>query len=120
MPSLDDAARDHGGVSLDDPRLVVVHLPLHGPDMEAPGVDEAREWAGHYGLDRRENHLVLLGDASMLGSETFDMIPGLQLVDRDFRLRDDAAGRNPAHDLSTELLPALAGVLAESERVASR
>ena len=100
--------------------IVFVHLLLYGFDMEAPSLEDAREWAKHYGIDQRDNHLVLVGDARMLSSKTRAMIPGLQLVDRDFKLRFDSTGRDPKHDLWTELLPGISGVLAESGRVASR
>lgn len=114
MPSLDRAAADYGGVSLDDDELVVVHLLLYGFDMEAPSLADAREWAEHYRLVDRPNHIVLVGDPRMLGSETFKMIPGLQVVDREFVLRYDAAGRSAPHDLWTELWPGLGGVMAGS------
>ena len=114
MPSMDDAARDYGGVSLDDDRLVFVHLLLYGFDMSAPSVDDAREWAEHYGLDERSNHVVLVGDPKMISSETYGMIPGLQVVDRDFILRYDSAGRSAPHDLWTELWPNLGSILGES------
>jgi len=114
MPSLDQAAESYGGVSLDEDGLVVVHLLLYGFDMQAPSVDDAREWAEHYGIDERPNHVVLVGDPRMLGSASFRMIPGLQVVDREFVLRYDSAGRNAPHDMWTELWPNLAGVLAES------
>lgn len=108
---MDAAARSYGEVSLDDERIVFVHLLLYGYDMQAPSVEDARQWAEHYGLDERSNHVVLVGDPRMLGGATFCMIPGLQLVDRDFVLRYDSAGRNSAHDLWTELWPGVAGVL---------
>ena len=114
MPSMDDAARDYGGVSLDDDRLVFVHLLLYGFDMKIPSLEDALEWAEHYALDQRDNHVVLVGDARMLSAKTRGMIPGLQLVDRDFVLRYDSTGRNPEHDLWTDLLPSLAAVLDES------
>ena len=111
MPSMDDAARNYGGVSLDDDRLVFVHLLLYGFDMGAPSVAEAREWAEHYGLDERSNHLVLTGDASLVCDESFGMIPGLQVVDRNFVLRYDGAGRRAPHDLWTEVWPGVAELL---------
>lgn len=114
MPSLDEAARDYGGFSLDDERLVFVHLLLYGFDMQAPSLADAREWAEHYGLTERANHVVLVGDERMLGPETHRMIPGLHLVDRDFVLRFDSTGRRPKHDLWTDLLPGVAAVLGES------
>lgn len=114
MPTNDEAAEAYGHVSLDDPDIVFVHLLLYGFDRKAPSVADAREWAEHYGLDRRENHVVLVGDPRMLGPATLGMIPGLQLVDRDFVLRFDSAGARPPHDLWTELWPAVAGLLARS------
>ena len=47
MPSMDRAARNYGGFSLDDDRLVFVHLLLYGFDMGAPSASDAREWAEH-------------------------------------------------------------------------
>ena len=114
MPSMDQIARDYGGVSLDDERLVFVHLLLYGFDMQAPSVADAREWAEHFGLDERPNHLVLVGDPRMLGSVTYRMIRGLQLVDRDFVLRFDSAGQSAPHDVWTELWPGVAGALGSS------
>ena len=111
MPSLDEAARDYGQVSLDDDDLVVVHLLLYGFDRQAPSVEDAAEWAGHYGLDERPNHVVLVGDPRMIGPASFRMIPGLQLVDRDFVLRYDAAGRSAPDDLWRELWPAVGELL---------
>ena len=114
MPSNDEAARDYGGVSLDDPEIVFVHLLLYGHDMEVPSLADAREWAEHYGIAERPNHVVLVGDGRMLGRETRAMIPGLQLIDRDFVLRYDSTGQTPEHDMWTELWPAVAGFLTES------
>jgi hypothetical protein len=117
MPSLDDAAEDYGDFSLDDGRLVVVHLLLYGHDMQAPSVADAREWAEHYGIDKRPNHVVLVGQPGMLSGETRRMIPGVQVVDRDFVLRYDGAGARAPHDLWTEVLP---GVAVELEGGAKR
>ena len=104
----------YGGVSLDDERVVFVHLLLYGFDMQAPTVEDAREWAEHYGLDQRPNQVVLVGDGRFISRETFRMIPGLQVVDEDFVLRYDSAGKNPPHDLWTELWPGVGGMLAGS------
>ncbi|MFT5051225.1 MAG: hypothetical protein ACI8QZ_002635 [Chlamydiales bacterium] len=51
--------------------------------------------------------MVLVGDPGFIGPKTFRMIPGLQLVDRDFVLRYDAAGGQAPDDMWTELLPAI-------------
>jgi len=88
-----------------------VHLMLYGFDMQAPSVADAREWAEHFGIADDPGHLVLVGDARMLGPKTMRMVPGLQLVDRGFVLRYDAAGNGAPHDMWTELWPAVRGLL---------
>ncbi len=113
MPSLDRAARDYGNFSMDDENLTVVHLLLYGYDMQPPSAADAREWAAHYGLNERANHVVWIADKALLGPETRGMIPGVQVVDREFVLRFDSTGRQAPHDLWTELLPGIPSLLYE-------
>lgn len=84
---------------------------LYGFDRQAPTVADANEWAEHFGIDQRDNHVVLVGDPRLIGPESFGMIPGLQLVDREFVLRADAAGRQAPDDMWTELWPAVGELL---------
>jgi hypothetical protein len=48
------------------------------------------------------------------------MIPGFQLIDRDFVLRYDASGHRPRHDLWRELMPAIPRLIAEAGRASTR
>ena len=41
------------------------------------------------------------------------MIPGFQLIDREFVLRYDGTGHRPRHDIWRELMPAIPSLLAE-------
>ena len=68
--------------------------------------EEARRWAEHFGVTR-PNHHVLYGDSRFINTGSYNMIPGFQLVDRDFVLRSDSSGHNPKHNLWKELLPML-------------
>ncbi len=111
LPSIDEAARSYGGFDLSDPRIVQVHLLLFDFDMQAPTVDDARAWAAHFGMDRRRNQIVLAGSPAMASQASYQMIPGLQLVDQDFALRYDSTGHTARHDLYRELLPAVRTLL---------
>jgi hypothetical protein len=115
MPSLDGAAEAYGHVSLDDERIVVVHLLLFGLRMEPPTVDDARRWATHYQLADRANQVVAIARPGIDPDRAMSKVPGLQLVDRDFVLRYDAAGSRAPHDLWRELWPAVSGELARVE-----
>jgi hypothetical protein len=96
LPSVHEMLAERG-VSLSDERLVYVQLLLYDPSRSRPPtLALARRWAQH-------------------GPASYNMIPGLQLVDRDFTLRWDATGHRPRHDLWRELLPALPALLAEVE-----
>ncbi len=112
LQSIEEYAEQYGGVSLDDPRLVYVQLLLYNWTRQGPPtLEEAHEWAEHFGAARRPNQLVLIADAEMIGPASYAMVPGFQLVDADFVLRFDSTGHNPRHNLWTDLLPGLPSLL---------
>ena len=94
------------GASLSDPDLVFIHMLLYNLQMRAPTQDDARRWEEHFGVSR-PNHFVLYGDERFINPASYKMIPGFQLVDRDFTLRADATGHTPTHNLWKDLLPML-------------
>lgn len=103
----DNIASYSGGVTIDHPELVVLHLLLFDSQTTIPTLEDARDWVEHFQLDGHFNFAVLVGDERFHNRETLDMIPGFQLVDRDFILRADATGHSPKHDLYRFLLPLL-------------
>ena len=57
---------------------------------------------------------MLAGLPTMISQASYEMIPGLQLVDRDFILRVDATGRSQQqHDLYRDLLPRVGAMLSQ-------
>jgi peroxiredoxin len=109
-----------GGITLDDPRLVYVQLLLYDWSRTGPpSLEDARQWAEHFGEDRRSNQFVLVGDEDLITQASYDMIPGFQLIDADFVLRVDSTGHHPRHNLWSELLPRL-GEMVQTVRVGTR
>lgn len=106
LDSIHDYAAQYGGVKLGRD-VVFVQLLLYGKSMTSPTQQEVAAWAEHFQLRRSAGEIVLRGDPSMLGPATYAMIPGFQLIDRDFVLRYDSSGHQPRHDLYRDLLPAL-------------
>jgi hypothetical protein len=98
-------------VSLADDRLVYVQLLLYGLDMKAPTAADARAWAEHYRMDRSKNRVVLAGTSEFVNDASYAMIPGFQLVDKNFILRAESSGHRPRHDLYRELLPMIPQLL---------
>lgn len=84
-------------VDFSDPRLVHVQLLLYNMQMQGPTPEDARLWREHFKLDRHSNMVVLAGGPGMINQASYDMIPGFQLIDRNFVLRYDGAGHNPKH-----------------------
>ena len=108
LDSIHEYARRYGGIDLDrDKNVAFVQLLLYGRSMSNPTQDEVSGWARHFGMARGKNHIVLRGERSMINRQTYNMIPGFHLIDRDFVLRVDSSGHQPTHDLYRELLPAL-------------
>ena len=68
-------------VPLDHPDFVHVHVIFHGPS--GASLEEAREWARHFRLDRRPYTQVLLADAR-LHADVGGRLGTLVLIDRSF------------------------------------
>jgi len=114
LPSIEELVPQYArGVSLADDRIVFVQLLLYSMTMDAPTPEDARKWAQHFRADRAKNHIVLAGTKEFIGQASYDLIPGFQLVDRNFILQVDATGHRPRHNLFTQLLPAIPRLLEE-------
>lgn len=109
LGSIHDYARQFGQVELGKD-IAFVQLLLYGKDLHAPTSEETRGWAKHFHMDAQKRQLVLQGTSDMLGPQTYELIPGFQLIDKDFVLRYDSSGHHPRHDLYRQLLPAIRGV----------
>ena len=104
------------GLGLADDRLEFIQILFYGPDgRRAPTQADAQRWAHHFGSILPDNATVLFADDGMVGRQTGGMIPGFQLVDRNFVLRCDA-GKPPRQDLYREFLPTVRSVLDEIAR----
>lgn len=106
-----------GGLSLSDPRIVYVQVLLYGLDLQAPSPADAQAWAHHFKFDMRPNVYVLAGTPALIGPASYAMIPGFQLIDKNFVLRAWWFGETgTGDDLWTQLLPMVPKLLAEARR----
>lgn len=113
LDSFEAYFRRFAGHSLSDDRLEFIQILFFGPDgRRAPSLADAQRWARHFGPALPDNATVLFAGAGLIGRETAAMIPGFQLVDRNFVLRCDS-GKPPRQDLYRELLPMVPDVLDE-------
>jgi len=112
LGSLEDYIYDYcGGVTLQHPDLVLVQVLLYDLTLEAPDLEDARIWAEHFGFDRDPNVYVVVAKGDLRSDASWKMIPGVQLVDTDSVVRYDATGHRPRHNLWTQLLPAVPGLI---------
>ncbi len=91
----DNFKYDAPGASFDDPRLIHIELLLYSMSMQGPTPADAQAWAAHFGYDNDPNVYVLAGGQSLVNQSSYDMIPGFQLVDKNFILRSDSTGHHP-------------------------
>jgi hypothetical protein len=117
-----DALEDYfprytGGLSLSDPRIAYVQVLLYGLDLHTPSPADAKAWAHHFKFDERPNVYVLAGTPELIGPASYAMIPGFQLIDRNFVLRASWYGETgTGDDLWTKLLPMVPQLLDEAQR----
>lgn len=113
LESIEEYARRYGRIRLDNERIVHVQLLLFNHDMQAPTEEQVRAWAEHFNLYRSKNDVVLAGTASMATKASRALIPGFQLIDKDFILRADSTGDEPQDNLYSKLLPLLRKLVKE-------
>ncbi|MEZ6187325.1 MAG: DUF4034 domain-containing protein [Planctomycetota bacterium] len=79
----DERMAEHS-LSRDSPHLLRVHV-LFFDDHLAPGsLEVARAWDAHFGLSERANTHVFVADPRYANGDTYRLIPGYHLIDRDF------------------------------------
>ena len=120
LGSIHEYAQRFGGVDLaNDPEVVFVQLLLYGRKMTSPGPEEVGGWAAHFRMNNNPNLIVLRGTPELIRQDAFKQIPGFQLIDRDFVLRQESSAAHPETDLYRDLLPAL-GELARTASPSAR
>ena len=114
LQSIHHYARKYGRVDLDRDDVVFVQVLFYGPNLNAPTPSAAGSWAEHFGMQRANNEVVLAAEPYLLSATTHAMIPGFQLIDKDFVLQYDSTGHSPRHNLFSELLPNIRRLCGES------
>ena len=104
-----------GGLSLRDEGIVLVELLLYDLTMGPPTPKDAKGWAEHFGMKSQNNHFVVIPATDMRNKASYDLIPGYQLIDKNFKLRSDSTGHHPRDDLWRTLLPMVPKVLMEKK-----
>ncbi len=102
-----------GGLSLEDDGIVLVELLLYDLTLGQPTLKDAEGWAKHFGMKSANNHFVVIPSTDMRNRASYDLIPGYQLIDKQFTLRSDSTGHNPKDNLWRKLLPMVPKVLME-------
>ncbi|MGE0488551.1 MAG: peroxiredoxin family protein [Vulcanimicrobiota bacterium] len=104
LPSFRQAAQDYGRVRLPSQQVVLVQLLLYDRAMKPPSLKDAKAWAAHFNLRTSNNEYVLVGKKQ---HQVYELVPGFQLIDRNFTLVSDSTGHSPQHDLYRHLFPML-------------
>jgi hypothetical protein len=82
-------------------------------------VGHGKAWAEHFHRNRFKNEVALAGSADLLQPRcrqaSYNLIPGFQLVDKDFVLRHDATSDSPKINLWRDLIPKIAAFAREAK-----
>ncbi len=85
--------------------IVFIQILLYDMKMRPPQPEDAKKWAEHFNIRKDQNHIVAVSPYDLRSSITYNMIPGFQLIGKDFILRADSTGHHPRHNLYTQLIP---------------
>lgn len=101
------------GISLDDKRFIFIQVLLYDRMMRAPKSNDAKRWAEHFRYKKENLQYVLVPDRDMRSPASYNLIPGFQLIDKNFIVRSDSTGHHPNDNLYLTLLPMLSKLLDE-------
>lgn len=93
-PPVEDWLLD-AGIDPASEDLIYVQLLLYNLKMKAATAADAGLWERHFTATRFKRRLVVSGGEGLLRQGSYELIPGLQVVDRDFVLRADWTGHQP-------------------------
>tara|TARA_R110001592_G_scaffold3525_12_gene19901 strand:+ start:3096 stop:3779 length:684 start_codon:yes stop_codon:yes gene_type:complete len=93
------------GLQLPSNDIAFVQILLYDMKMDAPTKEDAQSWARHFHIKKDDNHFVTVFPYDMRSPASFKLIPGFQLIDRNFILRVDSTGHSPRHNLYKQLIP---------------
>ena len=93
------------GLRLPSKDIAFVQIILYDMKLGKPNKEDANKWAKHFNISKNDNHFVTVFPYDMRSRISFNMIPGFQLIDRNFILRADSTGHRPTHNLYKELIP---------------
>jgi len=105
LESIETYAKRYGNFDLKHKDVVYVQLLLFNKSIQAPSLEEAHAWAEHFNMKRSRNQVVLVGTSDLATRQSYEMVPGFHLIDREFKLVRDSSGHHPVHNLYTNLLP---------------
>ncbi len=101
------------GISLFDDRIVFIQILLYDMKMGAPTPDDAKRWAKHFGFSKAKHRYVAVPPWDLRNNDSYNLIPGCHLVDKNLILRADSAGHSPKHNFQTYFLPMVPELLKE-------
>jgi thiol-disulfide isomerase/thioredoxin len=110
LPDIEEYMQQQG-ININDPNFVKVDFLLYDTKLQAPTVADAKAWKEHFYGATDKKHVVVVGDKSLLGQESYDLIPGFQLLDKSFTVVSDSSGHAPKDDLWTVLVPKVKAML---------
>ena len=112
LGSIDDYFKQYtGGLELFDGPVNFVQIVVYDLKLNAPQPDELALWREHFKLDGHSNVYIVTGGEPLANKDSFKMIPGFLLLDKDGVVKFDAAGHYPKHDLFRQLLPGVGKLL---------
>jgi len=114
LDSIEEYFRQYsGGLKLSDDRIFYIAVLLYDMKLGHPKADDARKWAEHFKFDKSKKQIVIVPIQDLRGNDSYNLIPGFQLVDKKLVLRSDSTGHKPRDNLYSKLLPMVRKLLEE-------
>ncbi len=99
------------GMPFPNKDVIFIQILFYDMKFGPPKLEDAQKWAAHFQLNKKDFEIVAVPVKDMRSDTTYKMIPGFQLLDRDFILRSDSSGHYPQDNLYKTLIPMVPDLL---------
>ena len=115
LESFETYFKQYTGGDLYSGEVNYVVVVVYNDKLESPTAQDLNDWRSHFQMNRYDNAYIV-SSSELASGDTFKMIPGFMLLDRNQSVVFDATGHNPKHNLYSELLPGVKVMLEQRRR----
>ena len=115
LESFETYFKQYAGLDLYSGDVNYVVVVVYNDKLRTPTAQDLSKWRSHFQMESH-NNAYFVSSTELASGDTYKMVPGFMLLNSDQSVVFDSTGHNPKHNLYTELLPGVKGLLRKGQQ----